>query len=75
MVYGTQSGKVYICKNDQPIQSYQVESKAGSIENIIELPNGNLLVAPSKGLYQINTKNEYIWEISAISSLKMLFYR
>jgi len=74
MVYGTQLGKVYICKNDKPIQSYQVASKAGSIENIIELPNGNLLIAPSKGLYQINTKNEYIWEISAISSLKNVVF-
>lgn len=70
MVYGTQSGKIYICKNDKSLQSYQVSSKAGSIENIIELPNGNLLVAPSKGLYQINTKNEYIWELSSIASLK-----
>jgi two-component sensor histidine kinase len=70
MVYGTQSGKIYICKNGKSLQSYQVPSKAGSIENIIELPNGNLLVAPSKGLYQINTKNQYIWELSSISSLK-----
>lgn len=70
MVYGTQSGKIYITKDDKLFHTYQIESKAGSIENIIALPNGNLLVAPSKGVYQINSKQNYIWEISPIASLK-----
>lgn len=70
MVYGTQAGKVYITENDQVLQSYQVETKAGSVENIFALPNGNLLVGPSKGLYQINTIQKNIWEISTLGTLK-----
>ncbi len=70
MVYGTQFGKIYICKDGKQIQSYRVTSKAGSIENIIALANENLLIAPSKGIYQINTSKGNIQEISAISSLK-----
>lgn len=70
MVYGTQSGKIFITKNNKLQHSYQIANRAGSIENIIVLPNGNLLVAPSKGLYQINSQQNYIWEISSIAALK-----
>jgi hypothetical protein len=70
MVYGTQSGKIYIVKNEKVQHSYQIASEGGSIENIIALPNGNLMVAPSKGLYQINSKQNYILQISSIASLK-----
>jgi sensor histidine kinase YesM len=74
MVYGTQAGKIYITKDDQLLNSYQVSTKYGSIENIIPLPNGNLLVAPSKGVYQINTKQQYIWELSSFGSLKFVTF-
>ncbi len=70
MVYGTQSGKIYIVKDKKVQHSYQIASEGGSIENIIALPNGNLLVAPSKGLYQINSKQNNILQISTIASLK-----
>lgn len=70
MVFGTQRGKIFITKNEKLIHSYQVSSKAGSIENIIPLPNGNLLIAPSKGIYQINSQENYLWEISSLAPLK-----
>jgi hypothetical protein len=70
MVYGTQGGKVYITRDDKVIHTYQVETKSGSVENIFTLPNGNLLVGPSKGLYQINIKEKDIQEISIYGTLK-----
>ncbi|MCX6207418.1 MAG: histidine kinase [Bacteroidetes bacterium] len=74
MVYGTQGGKIYITKDDKLLHSYHIDSKAGSIENVIALPNGNFLVAPSKGVYQINTQQNYILEISSIASLKNVVF-
>jgi sensor histidine kinase YesM len=70
MVYGTQTGKIFITKDEKVLHSYQIASLAGSIENIFALPNGNLLVAPTKGLYQINSRGNYMLEISLIASLK-----
>jgi two-component sensor histidine kinase len=69
-VYGTQGGRVYFTKNNKIVHQYQVTKYAGSVEHLFALPNGNLLVAPSKGLYQINTQKNYLWEISTIDALK-----
>jgi hypothetical protein len=74
IVYGTQGGKIYFTKNKQVIHQYQVTKYAGAIEHLVALPNGNLLVAPAKGLYQINTRNKYLWEISTINSLKNIAF-
>lgn len=74
MVYGTQAGLIYITKDNKTIQSYQLESKAGSVERVFALPNGHLLVGPSKGLYEINVKQKYILEISSIGSLKNISF-
>jgi hypothetical protein len=74
MVYGTQAGKIYFTKNDQVLHQYQVSKYAGSVEHLFVLPNGNLLVAPSKGLFQINTQKNYLWEISSINALKNITF-
>ena len=74
MVYGSQAGKVFVINADQSVHTYQIPKELGSIENIFGLPNGNLLVAPSKGLYQINTRQNSIWEISTIASLKSIAF-
>ena len=74
MIYGTQEGKVYFTNNNKVVQKYQVSKFAGSIEHLISLPNGNLLVAPSKGLYQINTRKKYLWEISTVNALKNIAF-
>lgn len=74
MIYGTQAGKIYYTNNNKVVQKYQVSKFAGSIEHLIALPNGNLLIAPSKGLYQINPQKKYLWEISTINALKNIAF-
>jgi ligand-binding sensor domain-containing protein/two-component sensor histidine kinase len=74
MVYGTQGGKVYFTKDNKVLYKYHVTKFAGSVEHLFALPNGNLLVAPSKGLYQINVRKNYIWEISTVNALKNIAF-
>jgi hypothetical protein len=74
IIYGTQGGKIYFTKDNQVIHQYQVTKYAGAIEHLVILPNGNLLVAPAKGLYQINTQKNYLWEISTVNALKNITF-
>ncbi len=74
IVYGTQGGKIYFTKNNQVLHQYQITKFAGSVEHLFVLPNGNLLVAPSKGLYHINTKKNYLSEISTVNALKNITF-
>ena len=69
-LYGTQSGRILIVKNNKLYKSFSLPSQAGSVEHIIITPNKNVLIASSVGLYLIDFISNKLYELSDISTYK-----
>jgi len=75
-IYGTQNGNVII-KNAITGKSetqYTLPSVSGAIENILKISDDGLLIAPSVGLYFLNTGTNQISLLSDESTLKSVAF-
>jgi len=71
-IYGTQNGCLIIKKGLENKDNIvlKLPKEAGSAENFFVLPNNDLLVAPSLGLYLLNSQTGKLYQLSKIATVK-----
>ncbi|OIQ75746.1 sensor histidine kinase YehU [mine drainage metagenome] len=72
ILYGTQNGNI-IAKNigkEKIIDEFKLPTTAGPVENIFILSDDEFLIAPSIGIYLVNTKWHKIFELSNQGTIK-----
>jgi hypothetical protein len=72
LLYGTQNGKIILVKKGQPVMTLYVPPRAGSVENFFVLPNGQVVVAPSLGLYLADIETQTLFPVSETGTAKTL---
>jgi len=76
-IYGTQSGCLIIKKGQENKSNLvlKLPKEAGSVENMFVLPDRNILIAPSLGLYLLNTKTGKLNYLSKVATVKSIAYK
>jgi len=72
LIYGTQGGKIILVKNGKPTMTLFLPPRAGSVENFFILPNNQVVVAPSLGLYLADIEKKKLYAISEIATVKTI---
>ena len=75
-IYGTQKGYLIINKSleNKNNSVLQLPKEVGSVENMFVLPDKNILIAPSLGLYLFNIKTGKLNYLSNITTVKGIAY-
>ena len=64
-----EGGKIVITQKDKTLSTYQVPLNAGSVENLFTLPNNDILVVPSRGLYLLDLQERKLIELIDFENL------
>ncbi|MDE3144153.1 MAG: hypothetical protein KGL19_08370, partial [Bacteroidota bacterium] len=72
ILYGTQNGNIVVkdIAKEKIISKFKLPTTAGPVENIFTLSDDEFLIAPSIGIYLINTKWHKIYELSNQGTIK-----